>query len=194
VVALGPAGSADSAATSSRLPTTDQVARIFPSVAGGARQVARPVEFGLPVDDCDTQLLGHPRRAVTATYRPPTATDGTQVAAGVFRFRTERRTARLVGRLRALLRACEGFHDHGPFFNDLRVLRRPGLADRSLAFEASFAYFDALTNTVRSSYRVVAVVQRDDRLVTVEAARSEVAPDVDDVVRLARLVLRTSAR
>jgi hypothetical protein len=201
VVAVAvPTASPSVSAPADRLPDNDQVARIYPQVAGGQVVVSDPGArgyFGL-LDQClSPRVLDQARRRVSVSYlmsdgRSPSAAGADDPSAAVYRFRSERQARGAIRGVRAFLRECAGVHQAPPTNEFLTLLAMPGLAARSTAFRRETSYYDASTNTVHSWLWVAVMVQRGDRLVTAYAFSYLDRPDVANVVRLARLVLRAS--
>jgi hypothetical protein len=200
VAVAAPTGSAPASAPADLLPDNDQVARIYPQVAGGQMSLSDPGSrgyFGL-LDQClSARVQGQPRRAVSAGYlmsdgRPPSTVGADAPSVAVYRFHSERRARLAIREVRAFLRDCAGGHQAPPSNEYLMVLAAPGLADRSAAFRRETYYLDPLTNTVRAFLWLAVIVQRGDRLVTAYVFSYHASPVLEPAVRLARLVLRTS--
>lgn len=181
----------------SDLPTTTQVADIYPVFRDGAREVFRGNQIAGITDDC-LSFEGGPvaRSGKWATYvdaagQSPYVDGGTHVVAFVYEFRGPRRAHGALRFVRRDVASCIGTHRGDGFRRTRDWVRVPRIgAERPVAWRELTTSRGAGDELFED--RLLDVWTRKGRYVVNVRAQKELSrPSVDKLVRLARLATRT---
>jgi hypothetical protein len=185
--------------TGQDLPTSAQLAAVYPSLAGGSRTVSPvPTIIVAGARDClGLHAIGMPRSGVWARFYD--AAGGDLYAAGgeiplpaVYEFATERDARQMMRQLGRYLERCAGHHISHGSSDRLTTLPDPGLGDKSVAYLLSGRYFNS-TNGRFTRRELHVVVRRGNLVVDGYLAAERLVPSLDHGVWLATLTLDSSS-
>lgn len=177
------------------LPTSEQMARVFPHLGGGQRSVSAAGDFTLLLYHCNRDAtVAVPRRSERADYtlgdgRDPFEARLYDPTPQVFRFAAARDARTALAGAAAYVRQCRGWTSE-PGTDALRLVRLadPGVGSRSVAWRLNTKSVGDSTVTSRS----VHVVARRGRTVVMATVSAPYPVDQRLATRLARLTLRAS--
>jgi hypothetical protein len=177
------------------LPTADEMATIYPELAGGTRYVSRTDRFDINGGrNCvDIRLIGQPRQGVWGSYywaagEDPYFQGGESASPFLHKFGSTRAAKQVMHRLRAYVRRCQGRHQAEGTRGILDELVPPALGEETVGYQISWRYPNSVTGS--SKRREVHVVVREGRrIVDVFLQAESFMPSLDNGVRVAQLTL-----
>jgi hypothetical protein len=180
------------------LPTSAQLAAVYPKLAGGVRDVYKALNLEVPSGpDCvRLRTIGRPSSAVGASYYDADGDDpyylgGEAASAVVHEFDSEQAAHRTMARLGRYLDRCDGSHQAFGTRNKLTTRDAPPLGDESLAYAISIRFFDS--GTGGSTSRELHVVVREGNLLVDAHLRAEkFVPSLANGGSVAELTLASS--